>query len=943
MSYALVGPFTFDPKTVTACGRAALASVGGSIRQGEGESLLQEEAKGIDPGLYIVLQHDGEGGSPVIAGFWVVNGTDYLAHGPPGPPDRVPPFALALLDAATEEVWWRNLPVNIGSDKAWRPLVVLEWPPYVANRSSLPPPGVPFEYDAPDVGPFEERETWLEAVESDYEPPQSEIPSAVMRDPDHYSDLTAQRSVISVVRGTLKHDGRLHTGSFFMVPPEIYEDGSRKTVPLDEWLSGAQDLREADIDAIEREDDEGHRLGRPLVLFADRIGFHASGWLTKNLGVWPARPDDVAIGFLTDRVVQAKWVGQAYLAVSSTAVVLATVLGFSSLVQWLAIPVPQPLTPPPPPAAQPAMSICSADYPEYVEEFRCQIMKMAESGEPDGGRFAVCGDRSSSGSKATEGLDLQPAFCGLLDRQDDGWVASLGMGDTSNFAYFAASQACFNVLGYPYPYTLRKNGERLLGNPAQFLKDEALGIKPLMDLVGELEQACETYTERLENKVQGAVFATHIGTPLGEAGEEEKTSELRRFMFGQAMVGVGSEAQQCFRVGMNDGLSATHYQAMCGDEPDRFDLKTNRSKMWKKLAGKVPDSGAVTLADRYMGSRFASPNTNVNDLWSCHLGLSRPGPVVLGSRRGFWEMPIPLPDVYNTRGIGAKRQLELDATLRAIDGGTDAGVCWRVVSKRLSAYAPVHPLLGELDEAGWPSPQQQLCGQICASRFKVRYSFNDSAWVTRQEDLDMCVLANAGPESDQGRGTLDRLRIPWSYERRGQWVTPTQAQVCAFNMVAQELLPAVTESYIVGGRSPKEWSGETASGSRIVGGEKGLAVRYVKGLAFGKRETISSVQACGHIATQCFTSAMLETTGNDEIERYQWKQMWERRILGMADEKRSVLLAKDPWCAGIKDYLLPERETAQFDTPCVAGVEEARKNVEAVLVNLENDISLGGF
>ena len=53
--------------------------------------------------------------------------------------------AVLDIEAVTEAVWWRDLPVSGMSGGVWRPLVVLEWPPPLAVRMPLlqPPPSAP--------------------------------------------------------------------------------------------------------------------------------------------------------------------------------------------------------------------------------------------------------------------------------------------------------------------------------------------------------------------------------------------------------------------------------------------------------------------------------------------------------------------------------------------------------------------------------------------------------------------------------------------------------------------------------------------------------------------------------------------------------------------------------------------------------------------------------
>lgn len=960
MSYGLVGPYPFDPKTVVASTRAALADVARTLRSGRGEDLLEgmtaatsdglrAERHGtvVEPGIYLLMSHDGSAASLAIAGFWVIPDGGYLNHGPNGPPERVPPFAQSLLDAATEEVWWQNLKVKLSADKSWRPLVVIEWLPHFAHRSALAPPGIPqSEPEAVDGLDGDDRETWLEVPAARTQPAWSEVPSGTWdKRPDVYSHLPRDRSLLVIVRGTLKHDGKLHRGSFFMIPPALLDDdGSHQPVPLDTWVERSLGLTAVDVEAVDHPEDERHHLGRPLLLPDGRLGFQGSGWLTRSLGVWPARPADVAIGALTDRVVQQKWVAQLRLALVSSLFVLGTVLVFSGVVQVLTRPVPKAMKPPPAPAPQPALSVCSADYQEFVDEFRCQIAHLARGGDSEVLEPA-CRDHGQSTRPEQPQGDLQAEYCALHDRVRDGWQADLQKGDRANFAHFAASQACFNVLGHPYPYKLREldvaGGDgRVIGNPKSFIIDEALRIEPLRELVDQLDGLCDAYRERAEGTVEGAVFATHIGAPLGDRPKEDgDAASLRRATLAIALIGRTSDTSVCFQRGMNNSLSAAAYQQMCADAPDKLDESAEKIKMWTSLRARTDDAMGGPIISRYANVRFASPTTRVDELWTCHLALEKPEPVVLGTPVGAWEVPVPVPDNYRVEGLGVKTQLELDSALRGMEAGMliDPGPCWKVVRKQLSNYAPVHPLLAELAEDGWPSEEQQLCGQICASYFSLRRGVNDSSWVTRDQDLAMCLhKTDAGPMYDDGANTLDRLRLPWNDVTRGVWVEPQAAEVCAFNLIAQNLMPPLEEGYVIQQRAPKEYAGETVAGSRIAGGDQGLAARYVQGLAFGRLEAVTSAAACGHVATQCFSGLMLEVAGNPEVERYRWKDQWAKRVEELKQMKRPDLASEYPWCVGIRDYLVPERESAQFDTPCVAGVEEARENAMVAFAMLES-------
>ncbi len=952
VSYQLVGPYVFDIKTVVACGRAALAHVGEALRTGNVAELIDQAVTGTDPGLYVCLEHDGDDDYS-IAGFWIVQSVDYLALGPAGPPDRVPPFVQDLLDAATEEVWWQSLKVSLAADGSWRPVVLLEWPSYLANRSAAAPPGVPFDDPGAEFHGGSERETWLESVDgAQVAPAQSDIPSGDFeKEYDHYAGVPDARSVIVLARGTLTHDGRLHRGSFFMVPPELFDDGTTSPKPLEEWMDEAREFIAEDMEAVDRDEEQGHKLGRPLQLPGGRVGFHASGWLTKGLGIWPARPDDVAIGYLTDRVVQQKWISQARLAAASSLLVLTTVLSFTAGVRWLSEPTPEEIAPPPAPAAQPSMSVCSAEYQEFVDEFRCQIAHLASAGDNyDVG--PVCGDKGATSRWEDDGRDLQAEFCALVARgEEDKWIAGLTPSVNSSFADFAASQACFNVLGHPQPYTLVRSGEaRRLGRPSSFIEDPELGIQPLIQLRQELLESCEVYRERTDSMVAGGIFATHVGGPMARSPENDSgAGALRREIASKALVGATADTRTCFHRGMEAGFDAARYEGMCLDtaevvDPDRMDVKAARSKMWVKLGGEPGVGDRRSVIRRYADARFNTDRNDVkvDDLWQCHLGLESGKGFDVGRPVGSWDIAIPVPEAYDIRGKGARTQLTLDAVTSS---ESEAGICWSVLRQRLeSSYQEVHPLLGDLEPDGWPSAEQQLCGQICASRFNVKLGINHEAWITREEDLAQCVSGteprtdSAGRGERIGAGRLDKLRLPWSYRRRDDWTPPMQSQVCAFNLVAQNLMPEIEGGYTVAALEGKEFAGETEKGSRIAGGMDGQAARYVEGLSFGRLSAIKSQEACANVATQCYSSLMLEITGNEDIERYRWREAWTEKVEEVAKMRRSEMLDSNPWCVGIRDYMDAGREPAQLDTTCYVGIMEARKKTIEAIEYLQTEV-----
>lgn len=930
MSYRLLGPFEFDEDAVVPSGREALSSVADAIKAGRPGGVLAP-ASGRLAGLYILASLDGEDVKQTkIVGFWVVLGRTYLAKGPAGAPDREPPIAKQLMEAATEEVWWKRLPVKQAKG-VWTPLIVLEWPPMLAYRSAYAPPGMP-DSDDGDNGPVsEEPERWLAAsgttVAIEFVDDEAEEVSELVA---RYAHLPEDRSLVAVIRGKFTHTRSLASGQYELLPVDMYGDGT-DLLPFDEWVDVAQ--RGKVPTQTDDEKDAKDRIGRPLGLLSGAVGFPLSGWLTKGLDLWPPLASEVMIGKLTDREVQTKWVAQMRLAIGSTIAVLALVIGFSVAVRAAAEPRPRPVKAQPPPAAQPAMSVCSADHQKFVQEFRCQIAHLAAGGDDALGELA-CGDRGLPVGNTLPTTDnLQVAYCGLEDRQVDKWTASIRGSPPYNFAHVAAAQACFNVLGHPYPYQLSRGGTRVMGNPDAFLTDDALKIQPLVDLVGELEDRCETYRGRVEARVEGAVFATHIGSTIAGSGEaESEASKLRRIAVDVAMVGATPDTKECFRVGMDSGLDATSYAGICSPRgPDKVDSEFEKSsKIWVALKGDGSTPTGESLVSEYVSARFgASDGGTLPPLWECHLSLEGRASTSMSSQVGYWDIPIAIPSTYRIGGSGARSQLQLDSTILALRDGQGAGPCWDVVSGRLASYQPVHPLLAPLDDSGWPSAEQQLCGQVCAAAYRVSEPATTTPWVTPRSDLEMCVTtAEPRGRPEMGRGVLDRLRVPWSYDKKNEWVPPSAAQICAFNLVAQDRVPKDDATgFIVNNRSPEQWAGETASGSRIAGGTDGLVVIAVQDLA-----RFQGIETCGDVALQCFSGLMLDVMGDPDFERYEWKSEWQKSVLGLARTERSSSVARDqPWCARIHRYLDPAVVDADLSQTCRYGVEQARAHVETAL------------
>ncbi|MFH1466855.1 MAG: hypothetical protein ABIO70_20900 [Pseudomonadota bacterium] len=958
MSASLFGPFPFDPGAVGTSTRAALAALRERLEAERPEAMLEASAHGGEPGLYLLLAPASPSapGRPSLLGFWVVFGATYLEQGPVGPPERHPPYAMGILNALTEEVWWRTLPVVGFQRRTWCPVIVLEWLPLLANRSALPPPGVGGASAGGGGGEDDAgRGAWLDeglvgggvtrggAATTTAVPVDVEDEAA--RGASRWEHLPVQRSVLAVIQGRLTHDGKTHRGLYHLLPPDIFPDDP-DALPLDTWVEAANQAPAPGNDPPEAPEDGP---GQPLALPGGRVGFPATGWLTRDLGRWPPQPAEVRPADLVDRVVQSRWRAQAVAAVGSTLAVLALVIGFSAGIEALSRPTLRPTKDMPLPAPQPAMSVCSADHQQFVDELRCQIARYAGGSD---GVTPGCGDPLSTAPTALTIENLQAAFCGLLDRERDGWQwVGKRPEEKSTYAELVASQACFNVLGYPHSYARPAGyGETSppRADPARFLHDRDLHIASLVDLFGDLTAACDAYRPRVEHRVEGAVFATHIGTPETVGGRGREAADLRAVLTDQALVGVADDAARCFRVGEDAGLAGEDYAHLCG-EPDRTDRLMAKRKIWRVLEGaqaadEPAQEAGEDLLDRYVAARFGGMKPKqTTDLWQCHLELTEASGGRPRWASTMWDLAVPVIDTYGVHGKGVRTQLGLDAALRAIDEGRDAGTCWRVVAGLLDDYQPVHPLLAELDGERW-SPEQQLCTQVCAAYYGVAFGPNVGAWVTRDADRELCLSPDPPVEPpDLGRGTLDKLRLPWNYvyghglSRQQTWVAPDEAEICAFNVLAQGYLPDESAELIEGGKAPAQWAGETAPGSGIAGGTDGLAAVGAGNLSsYGRQRSKAS---CGHVALQCFGGQLFEVLSR-EYQYYEWREEWIRRLSDLAATPPRDVEGYSPWCQLVHPYMsmggqLPE---GQLDLPCAIGVDETLRTLDASIQQLAKDV-----
>jgi hypothetical protein len=901
-----------------------------------------------------MLQHNA------LVGVWLVFGATWTDRGDAGE-STLPPYAGEVLTALTEAVWWDRLEVapreHDGKADTWTPLVVLEWPPPLTARASIPVPGEPTaERVQPPPVHLEDGDeggAWLDdklPELQDFDDDQLEVHTVQARP----TGLPERRSAITVLRGELRADGGRHRGRYALVPMNGGpEGGLAATTPLSTWLAAARDQP---APAVGGE----HRLGPPLELPGGGIGFPVLGWLDRRLRLRPRRWEDVQPGLLHDRDVGGLlWARLLESGRVSAALFLAVLL--VALLVWKASePQARSFHAPPAPEPPPALSLCSVDNQRFIQELRCQVAAMAVA---ENGMAPVCGDElAEDGSPPTfDGgdvpEDVQPLWCGLRDRElDDRFSPEL----KARWADLAAARACFNVLGYPETYALAPDSTA----PARpdvtaFFDERKLRIQPLVRLVADLDASCEEVGRRARRQVEGAVLATHVGDPTGRPdpatglspGSASEAGRLREHLGSIAGRSLSIVERRCLQHGLRAGVEdAFQYDDLCGpDVPP-----PPASPAWLALGPRRPirapeppgpgESGTPepppppSVFDRYVAARFSldqqsSPVSlaravgKADSTWRCHVAfvderLAVEQPARRTSVNRVWDLALPVPRRYDLRGsVAVRDQLLLDAGIKWLRERGSGGVCWEVVLGRLGDYTPVHPLLPERGEGPWPSAQQQLCGQVCAAWYRVARAPRASEWITPNYDLARCVdgrdLAVAPPPGDAG---LDALRLPWNSDREAAWTRPSPAEICAFNLLAQGWLEDGPVPLPVDGSAPQRWAGESEPGSQIAGGVADLAVQGA--LALDSYGGERSAATCGYVAAQCVTTQLLDAMATYPERPFTWAPTLQQRLSDLANGREGPRAT--PWCRLVKPYLPREdtRADGRLDYPCATAVAD---------------------
>ena len=700
MTFRLQGPFPLDLQTVGASARAAL----GPARLGMddpsfSDRLIKKGSTGEEPGLY-VLWDDPPGSSsqaqPSMVGFWLTFGPSYVEGGPQEPLDRHPPFADEVLEALTEEVWWQGLRVTPRDpDPRWRPLIVLEWPADLADRSACPPPGVPTPQNDAEHVDREAGGNWLSVDE--FEEQATAVATPVIEEEEEPS-IPVRRSLIAVIQGDMRLEGTQHAARYRLLhlPDDLPNiDG---IVHPDSWLARAVAGGGPPSDAEEQH--TGACLGLP----GGRVGFALGGWLTAALDVFPLRPAATEGGALLGRDVGSRWKVQARTTASVVTTVVVLVLALAAMVQEFTRPRAHAGPPAPASEAQPALSVCSMDNDQFVAELRCQIHHFGANTPL---QTKVCGDRVGAGEERDWRVepidrDLQATWCGVRDRDLDGRrpfaipeeahadeIKVKELPENPGYADLLAAKACYNVLQHPEDYRLDPEEPDLfhLPQPDRFLDDPVYQVKALGQLVRELDRTCDAFRPRLERQIEGSVVARHVGAlaPIVRTVDRQlsEPAQLRQHALIKAAEALPPTERVCLNNGAQAGPFATaSYAELC---EGRGSVPPPTGAEWAKLGwnsldaaleATFDDEAALAaeaaddplaavleevdeeveagrawgdaLVDRYVEARF-SPNNHPSvvyesvvqkapDLWKCHMALTDPE-LPMASSGGGWVEP----------------------------------------------------------------------------------------------------------------------------------------------------------------------------------------------------------------------------------------------------------------------------------------------------------------
>ena len=940
-------PYAFEASSIKGSIRSALGDLLKAKQDKNREKVLENlrlrNTKNLKAGLYLILGDEGD--FPKLVGFWVVFGKTFLEEGPKGAPDKDPPYAQEILEALTEEVWWKNYEVHPYANKVWNPIIILHWPSSLANRSQLAPPGLglssnEFAQSADvDLAPH----SWLERYDSP-SPSLEKVSNAKEgRSSDEWAHLQPMRSLLLIIKAKMKHSRLAHKGEFHMIHPEHLGNPEEKTpIEFSQWLGAVVNQHEHAESSFDK-----HFLGQPLLLQNGNSAFPPSGWLTKNLEIWPISPKEIRHAKLMPRDVGSRAWAQFKQAVGISVAVLCCIVGLSIAVKVITQPKPISAESPPPPHPQPALSLCSADYDEFLEELRCQMAYMSLLGKEHDQmkvngtvkKVYYCKDKKVEGLKGTEpdedqvekakdivkNINLQAVYCGLRDRRDDNYKYEPTLEKFStDYASYALTKACYNVLGQPYEYnanvSITNKNTIVRPNPDKFFKGN-LSIQQLIAVRDNLNDECDKFKGNIESQIHGSIFASFIGRSKPRNYQEDNPRSvdegfrLREYLSDIVASTLSTKSEKnCFSFGMeNNPYGIENHKELClnkknqdksteaeedsvSEEPvQKQKSSSNGMTAWEKLnpdgkhtknctkrdSSQPRDIKSCSMLSQYEYARFGTypqritvkhntpvlhqADTQPSSLWQCHNMLGYPQAIKTEKIKVKWDLYLPLPQNYNINGSGVQKQLQLDAGLIEVQENEETrsklGACWDVLSKKLQKYKPVHPLIRNTDDTMWVSVEQQLCTQVCAGYYRFQNLDKEKNKTWLTQKNDLKSCIHYRDPKKSPSGENVLDKLTMPWNHNeAEMWIPPKEE----HVCAFNLL---AQSYfpngIVGDIAPPAWAGIAKNKKGIAGGKEGAAYKAVDSLLrYGQTRGKSS---CAYAATQCFAGIIVEVMDREAL------------------------------------------------------------------------------
>lgn len=924
----------------------------------------------------------GEKGGWKLLGFHVEAGIDYVTEEWPQI-ESEPPLVRPLIDALTEQIWWKLLE-EYTEPPTWRPLFVLEWSAPLSQRAGA-------------------------GLEGSVTLIRLELDKGATRHMSHYRLI-----------GGAELERRLDRNPDSQEPLEmVLKPGF--------WWVEATKLERNPVVA------DPHRPA-PVMLtnFDGQPVPILDGWLGAELERLPRSMAQRILAFYDQplRVHGLRSARREQLFSAMYAVFLSFFLaaGVVLAVDQLSAVRTEGERRLGEPAPLPALSFCSEDNRRFVNSLRTWILRFD----------------AAAAERLEDNADLTAAWCGLFDRVDSrGWNAGVQAAanacfdvlKTSTYGHTEESAPLWAGPGWGNPQVFFEDEQTRVNSLDQLVKN----MRDTCRIVVRQHEGAMKSTI-VQAHLSNALLSAHpvlyeaadprpVGTPNnvpaiwrvmanpnatlptpGEGAAAGTTSAPS--LFGTPTYSASSVAPPAMPPGRGAPPSASislpklapALSAADAEEGEEEEEDTDALDGLRGVAGTAwsasgsrggegaqatrrSDGGSAEARSdgwrqRYLRARFlpydgaatvrahtfkAAPERLLpqNPLWSCYLWLL-PGQEyreIMGAERGetqpqlgLWTSLFTFPTdmVYERPEETVQSQIQLDADLgwlsrfTAAEDGPNmrAFQCWGIVRDELDrlGYQQVHPLI-EAPEADWPRESQQLCGQVCMATYGIGAGNQQlsrgtmASWYASSLDMTNCLAPDRFRESPgTPGGTALELDMSWAGQRG-----PTPAQACAFHLLAQERFPAGEDKQTpLLNIPPGVWAG--AGGS--VGGtdsSRSFLVHYARQLvAYRKRgQNLTpprSVDGCQHVAAQCMTTALLNTLRSAQEWGDNSVYIQDLRLKLVDEMARGAKL--DPFCQLINDelqYLMKndfKLDEKKAEDVCLSRIARTHEQVVGILDRL---------